>query len=112
MPQATLSDRELIKKTLKTVGVMVGSTAIWLGGMTLVVVLATGSSASATSAGTSAKADKAAAVPAAPGAPGASPLRAGAGAGVKSLRRAGIGGVPPVGSAATSPAPAKAGDPI
>ena len=41
MPQTALSNGELLKKTLKTTLVMVGSTAVWLGGISVVAMLAT-----------------------------------------------------------------------
>jgi hypothetical protein len=42
MPQLTLSDGDLLKKTLRTTLVMLGTTALWLGGLTGVVVMTTG----------------------------------------------------------------------
>jgi hypothetical protein len=80
MPQLALTNGELLKKTLRTTLVMVGSTALWLGALTGAVVFGTGSSATA-----DAKLEKAAAGPATvlPGgpavkAPGAMPgLRTG-----------------------------------
>jgi hypothetical protein len=62
MAQLTLSDAELLKKALWTTSVMLGATALWLGGMSGAVVLATGSSSSSSGASESkveAKGDKA-----------------------------------------------------
>jgi hypothetical protein len=106
MPQTALSNGELLKKTLKVVGVMVGSTAVWLGGISLIAILATGSSASATS---SSPLDKAA--PVASAAVGAGHPASGATpGGIKSLRRPALGNAV-VGGAATKDL-AKPGDPI
>jgi hypothetical protein len=48
MPQFALTNGELLKKTLRTTLVMVGSTALWLGALTGAVVVGTGSVSSAT----------------------------------------------------------------
>jgi hypothetical protein len=45
MPQAALTNGELLKKTLRTTLVMVGSTAVWLGALSGAVMLTTGSPA-------------------------------------------------------------------
>ena len=47
MPQFTLSDGELMKKTLRTTLVMVGTTALWLGGLTGAILMTPGPSAAA-----------------------------------------------------------------
>jgi len=47
MPQLSLSDGDLVKKTLRTTLVMLGSTAVWLAGLTTVVVMTTGPSSAA-----------------------------------------------------------------
>jgi len=48
MPQLTLSNRELFKKTLRTTAVMVGSTALWLGALSFAAVVTTGPEGSST----------------------------------------------------------------
>ncbi len=58
MPQFTLTDGDLLKKTLRTTLVMLGSTALWLGALSGAVVVITGPSAAGTS---ESKAEKAAA---------------------------------------------------
>jgi hypothetical protein len=107
MPQTALSNGELLRKTLKTVGVMVGSTAVWLGSISLAAMLATGSSASATSAS---PLEKAGAVTAPTSAAlGASPHGVApgvAGGGVKAIRRPAFGG------SVAPKDPPKPGDPI
>jgi hypothetical protein len=44
MPQAALTDGDLLKKTLRTTLIMLGTTALWLGGLSGVVLATTGSS--------------------------------------------------------------------
>lgn len=61
MPQAALTDGELLKKTLRTTLVMVGSTAVWLGILTSVVMMSTSGVASEGSEGTGEKGSPAAA---------------------------------------------------
>jgi hypothetical protein len=98
MPQLTLSDGDLVKKTLRTTLVMVGSTALWLGVLSGAVIMTTGPSASGTP---EVKAEKSASGPLGPG--GASvggpagpavkgltgPGGPGAGGSLRSVRRGG-----------------------
>jgi hypothetical protein len=93
MPQL-ITDGELVKKTVKTTLVMLGSTALWVGGLTAAVLFTT-----SPSAGTS-KAEKAPAASAAPGM--GAPVTVPAGS---KAHRSGLGGV-------RTPGPAPSGDPI
>ena len=43
MPQLTLTDGEILKKTLRTTLLMVGTTALWLGALSGLVMATTGS---------------------------------------------------------------------
>jgi hypothetical protein len=102
MPQL-ITDGELVKKTLRTTLVMLGSTAVWLAALTGAVVVTTGPSS-----GADAKAEKAekasAGMPTAPMAPMQGALKNGAAMpGPRTMHRAG------------SPAkaePSHTGDPI
>ncbi len=93
MAQHALTDGELLRKTLRTTLVMVGTTALWLGALSGIVLAMTGSPASS-GAGES-KADKA--IGSAPGAasgaaPGTLPLKGPLGpAGFKTMHRMGPG---------------------
>jgi len=46
MPQFSLSNGELLKKSLRVTGLMVGTTALWLGALSGAVMMSTGSSSS------------------------------------------------------------------
>ena len=105
MPQVALTDRELLKKTLKTAGVMVGATAVWLSGVTLVVMLSTSPPSDKTKSSGSAGG---AATPTTGAPPGVGPAALGA---IKSPRRPGMlpGAAPTPTAASTATKP---GDPI
>jgi len=76
MPNLTLSDGELLKKTLRTTLVMVGSTALWLGMLSGVVLISTGSSASGAAESKGEKAEKGAGAVHGPGPVGPLPRNA------------------------------------
>jgi hypothetical protein len=95
MPQL-ITDGELVKKTVKTTLVMLGSTALWVGGLTAAVLFST----SPPGAGATSKVDKTPAASAAPGI--GAPVTVPAGS---KAHRSGLGGV-------RTPGPAPSGDPI
>jgi hypothetical protein len=83
MPQAALTDGELLKKTLRTTLLMVGSTALWLGVLSGAVVLTTGAPES--------KVEKATVGPATTGAPGGTVLKGAGLGGLKAVRGRSVG---------------------